>query len=98
MMGHFRVLPQDAGIMDGMASNEMMRVAPNPVTTFLDITADPSLGVGDIIITDLTGRVVMMHKSVAGLLRLDVQQCVPGSYVVTFRSAVGTSSVRFVRA
>ena len=97
MMGQFRVLPQGAGIKDGSAANALMQAAPNPAATFLDLTMDPSLGTGELTITDLTGRVVLTRKAVGGLLRLDVQQYMPGSYLITFRSAAGISTVRFLR-
>ncbi|MBK8339753.1 MAG: multicopper oxidase domain-containing protein [Flavobacteriales bacterium] len=98
MMGQFRVLPQDAGLSDGTALNGLMQAAPNPASTFLDLTLDPALGVGTITITDITGRVAMMRKDVSGFLRLDVQRYLPGSYLITFRGAAGTSMVRFVRS
>ncbi|MBK9074591.1 MAG: multicopper oxidase domain-containing protein [Flavobacteriales bacterium] len=98
MMGHFRVLPQDAGILDGTVPNGLMQVLPNPASTFLDLNLDPSLGLGEITITDLTGRVVMMRNDVSGFLRLDVQHYPLGSYLINFRGASGTSTVRFMRS
>ena len=97
-MGHFRVLPQDAVLSDDTGLNGLMRAAPNPASTLLDLTLDRALGMGTVTITDITGRGAMMRKDVSGFLRLDVQRYLPGSYLITFRGAAGTSMVRFVRS
>ena len=94
----FRRVKRDAAILDGTVPNGLMQVLPNPASTFLDLNLDPSLGLGEITITDLTGRVVMMRNDVSGFLRLDVQHYPLGSYLINFRGASGTSTVRFMRS
>ncbi len=95
MMGQFRVIDPSQGVEEGIAGNGLV-VAPNPAVNQLRITLDPALGLGTLTVTDLAGRAVLVHKEVAGPLRLDVGTLPSGGYLLTFRSVKGTATSRFV--
>ncbi|MCK9451899.1 MAG: choice-of-anchor J domain-containing protein [Bacteroidales bacterium] len=81
----------------GVSENKMLdiQVYPNPAVDQLNFTLAEQ---ADVQVIDLSGKIVMQQKAVAGNSRLNVADLTQGMYIVYFNFANGTQAVsRFAK-
>ncbi|MGV3637200.1 MAG: T9SS type A sorting domain-containing protein, partial [Flavobacteriales bacterium] len=65
-----------------------LRIWPNPATSELNISVADHRGAWEVVVTDVTGRVVHMQEAlVSGRMTLDASEWASGLYTVQCRAA-----------
>ena len=76
---------------------EQLRIWPNPAQTELHIENISGASIGEIRLTDLTGRLLQRRTAESGQLTLHVSDLPKGLYLLHIRNGQGTQVYKFVR-
>jgi hypothetical protein len=76
------------------AESKLLTMYPNPTSSEINLNADPSLTGSQYIISDSSGRNVMIGMISAEPKRIDIRHLPPGIYVVRVGSS---NSVSFIK-
>lgn len=90
----FMVCKWPTGVNNAVSADEVVKLFPNPASDVLTVSI-PNTKAGDhIVITDLTGRVMLVKTSVsAAQQKLGVATLAPGMYYVRHVAADGNSQL-----
>ena len=75
----------------------MMRIWPNPAQTEINIECLSGNPIGEIRLTDLTGRLLHRQKAESGSCTLSVAGLPQGLYLLQLRGEHGTQVYKFVK-
>ncbi|MBR4512544.1 MAG: T9SS type A sorting domain-containing protein [Bacteroidales bacterium] len=75
----------------------MMRIWPNPAQTELHIENISDAPIGEIRLTDLTGRLLQRQAAESGQVTLHVSELPKGLYLLHIRNEQGSQVHKFVR-
>jgi hypothetical protein len=78
-------------------STEMMRIWPNPAQTELHIESISGAPIGEIRLTDLTGRLLQRRAAESGQCTINVSELPKGLYLLHIRNEQGSQVHKFVR-
>ena len=91
----FTYTASKTGIVE--TSAEMMRIWPNPAQTEINIECLSGNPIGEIRLTDLTGRLLHRQKAESGSCTLSVAGLPQGLYLLQLRGEHGTQVYKFVK-
>ena len=78
-------------------STEMMRIWPNPAQTELHIENISGAPIGEIRLTDLTGRLLQRRAAESGQCTINVSELPKGLYLLHLHGNHGTQVYKFVK-
>ena len=77
-------------------SNQSIHLYPNPSHGELFIVNDAVLGATEIVISDISGKIVYQKKELLGKEYALSTDLIPGVYIITLASDSGNYTERFV--
>ena len=77
-----------------ISNDTVINVFPNPFDNSITIT---SINAGNIIITDLTGRIILQEKISSGVTKLDSSSWSSEMYIVTIKTENQTKTTKIIK-
>jgi len=80
-----------------IASEQEIRVYPNPANNWLNIEIPALAGIADISIFDLTGRMISKTVSYDMLTKIEISSLNPGTFILKITTGTSTKTIKFVK-
>lgn len=87
---------QCTGLNQYASANGLVKVYPNPASGFITIESNNQV-VKNVVITDLTGRIVMTHESADAQIQLNVNTLSQGVYYVNVQSETNKDVIKLIK-
>lgn len=92
-------IPPENGIDEITAAVNAVNIFPNPTNSYLNLHGINTQEIVSFVVVDITGKIVLEQQNLDENIQIDVNNFVPGIYIIRFTDVDGISvSKRFMKS